>query len=158
VLERVHRLGVNGRLVEDRNVPQVEVRGPQREGDERVGERAQPAKPSLGEQRLQQRAGEPEHDQQRGEVPDQQVLAHVGDDQLVADLGAGGDQRRDDQGEAGEEARLPQRAHRATLMPEVDGADRVRGAEEGEREHLQRREGEPRSVAEDHGRGGAHRP
>ena len=68
------------RLVEDRDVPDVEVDRPERQRDQRMGEVAQPVEPADREQRLQQRPGQAEHDQERPQVAHQQVLDHVGEE------------------------------------------------------------------------------
>ncbi len=58
-------------LVERREVPDVEVRRPQHERDDRVAEDPQPR--DRPQERREHRTRQPEHDQQRAEVRDQQV-------------------------------------------------------------------------------------
>ena len=94
-------------LVERREVPDVEVRRPGRERDDRVARRPAASAARARQQRLQQRAGQAEHDQQRAEVGQQQVLEHVREEQLLADVRERRDQRRHHQHQPAVEAPLP---------------------------------------------------
>jgi hypothetical protein len=82
VLERVDGVVGHRALVERGQVPDVEVRGPERQGDDRVPEHAHER--DGAQQRREHRTGQPEDDQQRAEVGDQQVLEHVRPEQLLA--------------------------------------------------------------------------
>ena len=85
MLEGVDQVVADGQLVEERQVPGVEIHGPQRDGEERVGERAQRAGSAEVQQRLDHGAGEPKHDQQRRDVADHDVLEHVSDQDAVGE-------------------------------------------------------------------------
>ena len=84
MLERVHARVAQRRLVEDGQVPDVQVDRPQREGDQRVREHAQAVEEPDAQDRRDQRPGQAEHDQQRGDVAEQQVLDHVHVQQVLA--------------------------------------------------------------------------
>ena len=64
-------------------MPGVQVRGPQRERNQGVGELAQRTGRPEVQQRLDHRPGDAEDDQQRAEVADHEVLRHVKDQHLV---------------------------------------------------------------------------
>ena len=109
--------------------------------DQRVGEDLEAVEDADREDRLQQRPGQPEDEQQGGDVADQQVLAHVGDDQLLGDVADRAEERDRDHRRPAAEADLapdgtgrprPGEGHRA--LPVEDAGD-------GERDHLERREG-----------------
>ena len=103
MLERVHGRVCDGRLVEHRQVPEVQVRRPERQRDGGVREHPQPLDRPQREQRPQDRAGEPGEEAERREVADQDVLQHVeAEELLLAD-------RRDRRGEGEHEQRNPER-------------------------------------------------
>ncbi len=133
MLERVHGVMAQGRLVEEGQVPDVEVHGPQGKGDERVREHAQAAHGPHGEQRPQDGTGEAGDDAERREVAEQQVLDHVKGERLQGELferpGEGDDEQEDAEPE---DDGLPDRqrrpspaqaahAERVEKRPEHDG-------------------------------------
>ena len=134
VLDRVQGARLDRALVQHREVPEDEVRGPDREGDERVREDAEPHHSGQGENRSQHRPCEPGEQAERGEVSEQQVLRHVEREELLlADLRDGGrdgdDQERDPEGEqrdAPARHRLPAARHRASPQRVGDGDERDR--------------------------------
>ena len=93
VLERVHRAVPNGRLVEERQVPEVEIDRPERECDERVGEHPQTLDRPERQQRPQDRACRAGEQAERREIADQHVLEHVEAEELL--LADRGDRRRE---------------------------------------------------------------
>ena len=114
-----------GGVVERRDVPEVEVERPERQGDQRVGEDLEPVEEADREDRLQQRPGQAEDQQQRGDVAEQQVLAHVGDDQLLGDVADRAREGDGDRQQAGAEADLAPERHRAAVPGEGQRALRV---------------------------------
>ncbi len=140
MLERVQRRRPVGGVVDRRDVPEVEVDRPQREGDERVGEDLEPVEGADREERLQQRAGQPEDDQQRGDVADQQVLDHVGEHQLVGDVADRAEERDRDRQQAGAEAELAPERHAPARPGESQHPVPVEDAGEGDRHDLDRHE------------------
>ena len=93
MLERVHRAVPNGRLVEKRQVPDVEIDRPERECDERVGEHPQSLDRPERQQRPQDGAGRAGEQAERREIADQHVLEHVEAEELL--LADRGDRRRE---------------------------------------------------------------
>jgi hypothetical protein len=139
VLDPVQQRRVEGgRLVQRRDVPDVEDPRPEDERDHRVGQGADPAQPADREHRLQDRAGQPQDEQQRGDVDDQQVLDHVAGDQLLGELLEGRGDRDEQHDDPGREAGQTPGRHRSALRSQVRGADRV-----GDPDHCEarRREG-----------------
>ena len=100
VLERVHRRVADGGLVQERQVPDVEVDRPERQRHRGVGEHAQALDGAEREQRPQHRPGEAGEQAERREVADQDVLEHVeAEELLLADRGdrrGEGEQEQDD--------------------------------------------------------------
>ena len=91
------------RLVHRRDVPEDEVRGPDRERDERVREHAQAHDARKREHGAEERPGEPREQAERREVADEQVLRHVEREELLlADL-------RDRRGDRDQQQRDPER-------------------------------------------------
>ena len=104
------------RLVEHRQVPDVEVDRPGRERHQRVGEHAELADVPPAQERREQRAGEAEHDQQRRDVADHEVLGHVRHQQLIGERIDRVAQRDRQRHQPGREARLPPARNRAALV------------------------------------------
>ena len=67
MLERVHAVMPDSRLVQEREMPDVEVHRPERQGDERIGEEAQAIE--VRERRPQDRPRQPCEERERREVP-----------------------------------------------------------------------------------------
>ena len=68
MLDRVHEVVVQGRLVEPGRVPDVEIDRPQRQRDERVGEELQPVDRLDAQDRGEKRPGETEPQTSRAEL------------------------------------------------------------------------------------------
>ena len=83
MLERVDDVVVQRRLVEVRQMPDVEVERPERQRDQRMAEDAQPADVGQRQHGPQDRPGQPRHDQQRRQVADDDVLDHVHEQELL---------------------------------------------------------------------------
>ena len=70
-------------LVDRGDVPEREVRGPERERHERVRENAQPHDSGECQDRAEQRAGQAGKQAERREVAEQEVLGHVEREELL---------------------------------------------------------------------------
>jgi len=86
VLQSVNPGIAHGRLVEDGQVPPVEVHRPQGQRDRRVHEHPQTIEEADAQRRGQDRGGQAEDEQQGPEVGDEQVLGHVGEQQLIRQM------------------------------------------------------------------------
>ena len=137
MLERVDRRMAQRCLIERGQVPDIQVDGPQREGERRMRERAQAIEEGDAQDRGEQRAGQAEHDQERGDVAQQQVLDHVRIEQFLARR-AEPRQRRRDHDKAAVEARLAPAGDRAPRAGERVGASRVEEREQRQRTQLDR--------------------
>ena len=82
---RRERIVSDRQLVEERQVPDVHIDGPQQERDHRTRHSSQRAGDADVQKRLEHRPCEPEYDQQRGNIPDDDVLNHVSDQDLIAE-------------------------------------------------------------------------
>jgi hypothetical protein len=138
MLERVHGVMAQGRLVEEGQMPDVEVHGPQWEGDERVREHAKTAHGPHREQRPQDGAGEAGDDAERREVAEQEVLDHVKGERLQGELferpGEGDDEQEDAEPE---DDGLPDRQRRPSAAQPAH-AQRIENRTDGNRQELQR--------------------
>ena len=105
MLERVHGVVAHGRLVEERQMPDVEVHRPERQGDQRIGEEAQAVQE--GERRPQDRACQPREQRERREISEQDVLQHVEAEELFAERMDRADERDEEQRDAGREESDP---------------------------------------------------
>ena len=83
VLERVHGGVVQRGVVEERDVPDVEIDCPQRQRDERVRQDAEPLDGTQREHRPQDRAGEPGDEAERREIAEDHVLQHVHEEEVL---------------------------------------------------------------------------
>ncbi len=83
VLERVEGARLEGAFVEEREVPQDEVRRPDREGDQRIREHAESHHAGKREHRSEERSGQAGEEAQRSEVADEEVLRHVEREELL---------------------------------------------------------------------------
>ena len=81
----MERAVLGRRLIQHRDVPDVEIDGPERQREQRVRQVSYPPEPAVGEQRLKERPGQAEDDQQGAQIAHQQVLDHVDEDELVVD-------------------------------------------------------------------------
>ena len=79
----MHDVVAERRLVEERQVPEIEVHGPQRPRDHGMREHAERVNPVVGEQRTEQRPRQPGDDRQRRELAEQHVLRHVHEEELL---------------------------------------------------------------------------
>jgi hypothetical protein len=166
VLEVVQPFVLHREVVEVRDVPEREIRGPEAERDPRAqqcpedgadaraaGERGEDRR---GEEEDEQRPAQGSHHQRRAEVADQDVLSHVrGEQLLVGDFVERPDEGEDRQAEAGGEEGdaipagsigPPAAAQPHDSLSEEQGCDRT----EDEREH-------PRIVPSHSRHGGSHR-
>ena len=109
MLQRVHDLVSERGFPEEREVPDDEVHRPERQRDERMGEEAERPDRAHGEDRAEQRAGEPGDDAERPEIAEQQVLDHVEREGLLfPERGDRRDERDGDEKDAEpEEGRAP---------------------------------------------------
>jgi len=131
VLERVQQIMADRRLIEQREPPDIHVERPDRQRDDRLRQRTQPARRPQPQQRRERRTREPDDDEKRRDVADQQVLCHVRDQDAVGQVVRGRALHGDDDQDAGRErdsatgghgaavARQPMRAH---AIPEPVGA------------------------------------
>ena len=134
----MHDLVPERRLVEERQVPEIEVHGPQRPRDHRMSEHAERVNPVVGEQRAEQRARQPGDDRQRRQLPEQNVLRHVHEEELLLAPRIERREERDrDQAEADAERPAAPAGDRAPAAGE-----RVRAAVVGERGEGDRDDGE----------------
>ena len=117
-------------------MPDVEVDGPQRQRDQRVGEELQPVDGPDAQDRREDRPGEAEDEQQRGDVAEQQVLAHVGDEQLLGEVVERADEGHEHDHEAAVEADLPPRRRRPPLAAQRPHARAVQPGDEEEGKEL----------------------
>jgi hypothetical protein len=140
VLDQVQESAAVGRVVESRDVPEVEVEDPEREGDKRMGEDPQPVEDRDREDRLQQRPGQAEDQQQGRDVAQHQVLDHVGDHQLLADVGNRRDEGDGDRQQPAGEAELAPERHRPPFRGQGQRALRVQAGREQQRQQLERGE------------------
>jgi hypothetical protein len=140
VLEGVHELAGKRRLVEGRDVPQIEVGEPQRQRDRGVDEPAQPAQPPRGKERLQERTGKPERDQKRCEVAEDEVLGHVDPDQLAVEPRERRGERHPDEKDPAGEARLAPPRQRPSPPCEAPCPGGVEHGDRERRDQLQRLE------------------
>ena len=77
MLEGVEGARLEGAFVEAREVPQDEVRGPDREGDQGIREHAQPHDAGKREHRSEERSGQAGEEAERCEIANEEVLRHV---------------------------------------------------------------------------------
>ena len=136
MLERMHDRVLQGRFVEDGQVPHVEVDRPQWEGDQGMGEDAQAVEQLDPQDRRDQRPGQAEDDQQGRDVAEQQMLDHVRAQQLLAVATERGE-RRSDSDEARIEAGLAPAWHGSFLAPQGLHALGVGQAEQSKRPELE---------------------
>ena len=138
VLDRVQRARLDRPLVEHREVPEHEVRRPDRERDERVREDAQAHHAGQREDRAEHRAGEPGEQAQRREIAEQQVLRHVEREELL--LSDDRDRRREcdhEEREAEGEERDPPARHRLVAAGKRPCPHGVGDADEDDRRELE---------------------
>ena len=83
VLERVDPVVGERRLVEVRQVPEVERHRPERQSDERVREHAEALDDPVLENRSEERAGQAGDDQDRRHLAEEDVLCHVDEEELL---------------------------------------------------------------------------
>ena len=83
VLEGVDARVVQGSVVEERDVPEVEIDRPDRKRDERMREHAERLDPLDREDGPQDRPGQPGDKAQRREVADDHVLEHVHEEEVL---------------------------------------------------------------------------
>ena len=124
MLERVHDVVVQRRLVQERQVPDVEVERPQRQCNQRVPEHAQAPDHGQRQHRAQDRPRQARDHEQRREVADDDVLDHVDEEELL--LAEGVDRRHHDEEEecqpAPEAPHAPARHGLAALGERADAA------------------------------------
>jgi hypothetical protein len=138
VLEGVNRVVPQSSLVEEGQVPDVEVGGPQGQGDERVREHAETPHRPHGKQRPQDRAGETGDDAERREVAEEQVLDHVKRERLQGQLLERPSERDDEQDDSEpEEDRLPG-GQRRTAAAQAPHAECVEKRTDRDRQQLER--------------------
>ena len=94
VLERVDAVVAHGRLVQRRDVPDVEVERPQRERDDRVGEEAQPADQRIRSTGASSGPVSPRTSSSAARSAEQQVLGHVGPESSSPTWPSGGERQR----------------------------------------------------------------
>ena len=139
VLERVNAAVMQRRLVEDRQVPEVEVDRPDRERHERVGEEAEPV------DRLQREHG-PEHgprqpgdEAERRQVAEDHVLAHVDEEEvLLAELVDRRVERDHDERDPEPEEELPTLRDRQAAARERARAAQIEDRDDERRHDLER--------------------
>ena len=108
MLERVHGVVVERRVVQERHVPEVEVDGPDRQRDERVRQHAQAFDDAELEHRPQDRPAQTRDEAERREVADDHVLQHVHEEEvLLAELVDRRVEREYDEGDPAPERDLP---------------------------------------------------
>ena len=132
---------VDRSLVREREMPEVEVRDPDRQRDERVDEHAQRSHRREREQRPEERAGQPQQEQERRQVSEQQVLDHVEREALLAERGDRRDERDEQRQQAEREENDPPPGHGRAAAGERSRAQRVRAADGGDAGELERVEG-----------------
>ena len=135
MLKRMHPRVFKRPLVEDRQVPSIEVDRPKRKGDQRAGKHPQTIKKPNLEDRRNQRPSEPKHDQQRRNVAKQQMLDHVHEQQFLAGLPKRGE-RRTDHNEPRVEASLPPPRHGVPMESKRAHAPRIEQAKDRQRPKL----------------------
>ena len=121
-------------------MPDVEVAGPQDEGDDRVEEEAKAVDDRQAQHRRENRPGQAECDQQRADVADHQVLCHV-DREEVAGRVAEAPDGEDGHQEPAEHAGLPPAGHVAGGPAQVPDPDGVERRHDDRGQELERREG-----------------
>ena len=114
VLKTVHcGPSVRG-VIENRQVPDEEVDGPERVGNEWIREDLKPTEESNRQDRLHDRACQTENQKQRRDIADDQVLDHVGDDQLFGEEATGTEEHQQHQDDSRSEADLSPHRNRST--------------------------------------------
>jgi hypothetical protein len=136
VLERVHRVVADSRLVEERQVPDIEVHSPDRQRDDRIREEAQ--RVHERERRPQDRSREPGEERERRKVAEQHVLQHVEAEELLADRVNGRDKRDEQECDAGRKEPDPPAGDRRSARSQRGHATRVEHRDEDDRDDLQR--------------------
>ena len=107
------------RVIEVRDVPDVEVERPERQRDERMGQDAQPLDHLEAKHRAKDLAGQPEHEAERREVAEDHVLRHVEEEEmLLAERVDRRVEREHDERDAGPERGAAPTRHRAALSGE----------------------------------------
>jgi len=134
VLEGVHGVVVERRLVEKRQVPGVEADRPHGQRDERVRQDAQ--RVDDAEDRAQHRPRQPRDEAEGREVAEDHVLEHVREEELLLAEGVERrGEREDDEGDPEPEEAAAPAGHGRTAASERAGAARVEDAgEHGGRE------------------------
>ncbi len=139
VLERMDRVVVQRGVVQVRDVPDIEVHGPDRERDQGMREKAQPLDRAQCQHRPQHLTRQPEHEEERCKVADQHVLRHVQEEEvLFAELVDRRVESEHDQPDAGPEAHLAPRGHRPATPGKRARPPQVQDRGERRREHLER--------------------
>ena len=139
VLERVDGRVPNGRLVEERQVPEIEIRRPDRQRHDRIREHAQTLDGPEREQRPQHRPREPGEQEERCEVADQDVLEHVeAEELLLADRGDGRGEREQEQRDPEREKEDSIAGHGRPAAAQRARPHRVRNRGEEDGRELQR--------------------
>ena len=104
----MHRRVMERSVVEERDMPEVEVGRPHRQRDERVREHTQALDELELQHRTQDRPRQPDHEAQRREVAQDDVLEHVHEEEmLLAEVVDRRVEREDDEPDSRPEARLP---------------------------------------------------
>ena len=129
----------DGCLVEERQVPEIEIRRPDRQRHDRVREHAQALDGPEREQRPQHRPREPGEQAERCEVADHDVLEHVeAEELLLADRSDRGGEREQEQHDPQPEEEDPVAGHRRPAATQGASPHRVRDRSEQDGRELQR--------------------
>jgi hypothetical protein len=124
-------------LVQRRQVPDVEVRGPERQCDERMPEHTQPLDRLHGEHGPKQRPGQAGDESQRGQVAQQHVLDHVEGESPLSQLLERRRERNGDEQQAEREHDDAPPRHRRAARGERAGPAGVRRTDQDERKQLE---------------------
>ena len=139
MLERVDGRVADGSLVQKREVPEIEIRRPDRQRHERVREHPQTLDGPEREQRPQHRPRKPGEQAERCEVADQDVLEHVeAEELLLADRSDGGGEREQKQRDPQPEEKDPVAGHGRPAAMQGASPHRVRDRCEQDGRELQR--------------------
>jgi hypothetical protein len=139
VLEGVDGRVSDGPLVQQRQVPEIQIGRPERQRDQGVREHPQPFDRPECEQRPEERPREPGEQAERREVADQDVLQHVeAEELLLADRrDRRGEGEHEEQDPGGEQEHAPHRQRRAAA-PQRSRPQRIGRRRDSDRRELQR--------------------